>query len=106
VLRKINENKELRAKLEAIPKLVEKTVEELTPVDTGETLASIEVKSRRSELKRLSTRRTKLGTVFSDDDPERVNSIEFGRGAESEHGGTEGAYMFTRAAARWQDAKL
>jgi hypothetical protein len=106
LLREISEDKELRAKLEAIPKLIEKTVEQLTPVLTGETVKSVEAKSRRSELKKLSTRRTKLGEVFSDDDPERVAAIEYGRSASDEHGEAPEWAMFRKAAARWQDAKL
>lgn len=97
---------DLRKDLQTLPEKVADTVRQLTPVLTGETEASIEVKSRKSELKKLGTRRTKLGEVYSDDDPERVNSIEFGRGADEEHGETPEHAMFRRAAALWQNIDL
>jgi predicted nuclease with TOPRIM domain len=106
ILEKISEDKELLAKLAEVPAKIEKTVEELTPVLTGETVKSIEVKSRRSELKKLSTRRTRLGEVYSDEDPAKVNAIEFGRGADDDNGPTPEFAMFRRAAARWQDARI
>ncbi len=101
----INEDKSLLAELASIPGKIEKTVEQFTPVLTGETVRSISVKSRRSELKKLSTRRVKLGEVYSDDDPERVGAIEYGR-SDGEHGETEGAYMFQKAAAYWNELDL
>jgi hypothetical protein len=106
ILEEINSDKELLRKLETIPKLIEATVEELTPVLTGETVKSIEVKSRKSELKKLSTRRVKLGEVYSDEDPAKINTIEFGRSASDEHGATPEFAPFRKAAARWTDAKL
>lgn len=97
---------ELREDLQSLPERVADTVRELTPVLTGETKAAIEVKTRKSELKKLSTRKTKLGSVYSDDDPAKVASIEYGRGADEEHGATPEFAMFRRAAAIWQNAEI
>lgn len=106
ILDEISKNAELRAKLEVIPEAIEATVLELTPVLTGEFAESIEVKSRRSEWQKLSTRSTKLGEVYSDSDPALVNTLEFGRGDSDEHGGTPAFAMFRRAAARWFDYEI
>lgn len=105
LLEAINESAELRAAIEAVPDKVAETVRAFTPVLTGETKASIEVKARRTPYLKLSTRRVKLGEVYSDDPPARVGAIEYGR-HNGEHGQTEGAYMFTRAAAVWDAAEL
>lgn len=101
IMEAVSESKTLRAELMAFPEKVEKTVEHFTPVLTGQTVKSVTTKHRRSPYRKLSTRRTKIGEVYSDDDPARVGAIEYGRGDDAEHGGTEGAYMFTRAAAYW-----
>lgn len=106
ILEKISEDKELLRKLESIPEKIERTVEELTPVLTGETKRSISVTSRKTALKKLSTRRVKLGTVFSEDDPKRVSAIEYGRAETDEHGGSPEWAMFRQAAARWQDVEI
>lgn len=102
----INEDKELRALVEGVPDKVAGTVEALTPVDEGTARRSIEVKARRTAYKRLSTRRVKIGSVYSDDDPAKINALEFGRGADTEHGETPEFAMFRRAAARWADMEL
>lgn len=103
----INEDSdgELRALVMSIPERVEQTVRELTPILTGETERSIEVKSRKSEYKRIGTRRIKIGDVFSDDDPVRVNAIEYGR-KKGDHGTTPEFAMFRKAAAIWQQVEL
>lgn len=106
ILEAINESAELRAVIESVPEKVEKTVEVFTPVLTGETQKSIETKHRKTAYKKLGTRRIKIGEVFSDSDPARVASIEYGRGADSERGATEEAAMFRRAAAVWNDMDL
>ncbi|MGJ6126194.1 hypothetical protein QN239_26815 [Mycolicibacterium sp. Y3] len=97
---------ELRRDLQAVPEKVADTVRAFTPVLTGETKASIEVKTRKTALKKLSTRKTKLGTVYSDDDPAKIAALEYGRGADDEHGATPEFAMFRRAAAIWRDVKL
>lgn len=103
LLEAINEDPkgELRALLMGFPERIEKTVEEFTPVLTGQTVKSISTKHRRTEYKRLSTRRIKIGEVFSDDDPVRVGAIEYGRNDTDEHGGSPEHAMFRRAAAYW-----
>lgn len=106
ILAAISDNAELRAKLEVIPEAIEATVLELTPVLTGEFADSIEVKSRRSEWRKLSTRSTKIGEVYSDSDPALVNTLEFGRGADEKFGATTEFSMFRRAAARWFDHEI
>jgi hypothetical protein len=106
ILDAINEDKEIFVLLNSIPEKIERTVEEFTPVLTGETRKSISVKSRRTALKKLSTRRVTLGTVYSDDDPQRVAAIEYGRGESDEHGGTPEFAMFRKAAAQWDGAEI
>ncbi|MFN6550668.1 hypothetical protein ACP6C7_18865 [Mycolicibacterium septicum] len=103
ILDEINKSTALFAELESIPEQVEKTVEEFTPVLTGETKKSIEVKHRKTALKKLSTRRVKLGEVYSDEDPAKVNTIEYGRSDADDNGGTPEFAMFRRAAAEWDD---
>ncbi len=102
----INDDTELLRELEAIPDKVAETVREYTPVLSGETVKSIEVKARRTAIRKLTTRRVSLGEVYSDDDPERVNAIEFGRGETDKHGGTPEFGMFRRAAAAWNAAEF
>ncbi|MCV7221536.1 hypothetical protein [Mycolicibacterium elephantis] len=106
ILDEIANDAELRAQLERIPDRVADTVQSFVPVDTGTAKASIEVQGRRTPYKRLGYRPIKIGTVRSDDDPAKVNTLEFGRGATAEHGATEAFYMFTKAAARWTDVEL
>jgi hypothetical protein len=106
ILEAINNDAELFAELEALPDKIADTVREFTPILTGETVKSIEVKARRSAIKRLSTRLAKLGEVYSDDDPERVGAIEYGRGETDKHGGTPEFAMFRRAAAVWNTAEI
>lgn len=106
ILEKISEDNELRARIEAVPDKIAATVTELTPVDTGTAKASIEVKARRSPWKRLSFRRIKVGEVFSDDDPAKINTLEYGRAASDDNGETPEFAMFRRAAARWQDVEI
>jgi hypothetical protein len=106
ILEKISADPELRERIEAVPDAVAETVQSFTPVLTGETVASIEVKSRRSPWKRLSYRRIKVGTVLSESDPKRVAAIEYGRSETDDNGGTPAAAMFRRAAAAWMDFRL
>lgn len=106
LLREISEDKDLRARIDAVPDKVAATVTALMPVDTGEAKASVEVKARRSEWKRLSPRRIKVGEVYSDDDPAKINTIEYGRGAEDDNGPTPEFAPFRKAAILWQDSKL
>ena len=103
IIAAINEDPdgELREYVMSIPGEVEKTVQELTPIVTGRTEESIEVKSRRTEYKRLSTRKINIGEVYSDDDPERIGAIEYGRKPGAKYGESEGAFMFHKAAALW-----
>lgn len=103
ILDAINESVELRATIESIPEQIEKTVEEFTPILSGETVKSIETKHRKTKYKKLSTRRIKIGEVYSDSDPARVNSIEYGRSAEDDNGDTPEFAMFRKAAAEWND---
>jgi hypothetical protein len=106
ILAAISADNDLRARIEAVPDKIAATVTELTPVDTGTAKASIEVKARRSPWKRLSTRRIKLGEVFSDDDPAKINTLEYGRAETDDNGGTPEFAMFRKAAARWRDAEI
>ena len=106
ILEKISEDAGLRARIEAVPDRVAATVTELVPVDNGELKGSIEVKARRSPWKRLSRRPIKVGEVFSDDDPAKVNTIEYGRSESDDNGGTPEFAPFRRAAARWIDAEI
>ncbi|BBY82287.1 hypothetical protein H7I53_13665 [Mycolicibacterium pulveris] len=106
ILSEIANDAELRAELERIPDRVAETVRSFVPVDTGTAKASIDVKARRTPYKRIGYRPIKIGTVRSDDDPAKVNTLEYGRGATSEHGATEAFYMFAKAAARWRDIEL
>ncbi len=103
ILAAINDNAALFAELESIPEQVEKTVEEFTPVLSGDTKRSIEVKHRKTALKKLSTRRVKLGEVYSDEDPAKVNTIEYGRSATDDNGATPEFAPFRKAAAHWND---
>jgi len=96
----INGSAELRAEIMAIPEKVEKTVEHFTPVLTGETVKSISTTHRKTPYKRLSTRRIKIGEVYSDDDPERVAAIEYGR-HQGDSGTSPEWAMFRKAAAWW-----
>ena len=97
----INDNAELRTEIEGVPDKVSHTVQGFVPIDTGTAKASIEVKARRTPYMRLSTRRIKVGEVVSDDDPQKIATLEYGRGETAEHGGTEAFAMFRRAAAMW-----
>ncbi|BBX01862.1 hypothetical protein BST36_20785 [Mycolicibacterium moriokaense] len=106
ILSAIAEDAELRRQLEAIPDKVADTVTALVPVDTGTAKASIEVKARRSPYKRLSTRRIKIGEVYSDDDPAKINTLEYGRSESDDNGGTPEFAMFRKAAAVWNGADL
>lgn len=108
IIAAINEDTDgqLRELVMGIPERVEQTVRELTPILTGETERSIEVKSRKSEYKRIGTRRIKIGEVYSDEEPAKVNSLEFGRSADDEHGATPEFAMFRKAAAVWQQVEL
>lgn len=105
IIEAISESKELRATIMSIPERVEKTVEEFTPVLTGETVKSITTTHRKTPYRKLSTRRIKIGEVYSDDDPERVGAINYGR-HEGDSGQTEGAFMFQRAASVWESVEL
>ncbi len=104
----INEDADgqLRELVMGVPERVADTVREFVPVLTGETKASIEVKSRKSEYKRIGTRRIKIGEVYSDEDPAKVNTIEFGRSAEDEHGATPEFAPFRKSAALWRWVEL
>ena len=93
----VSDSAELRSLLMGLPERIEKTVESLTPYLTGETVKSITTTHRKTPYKRLSTRRIKIGEVYSDDDPERVGAIEYGRHA-GEHGEAPEWAMFRRAA--------
>ena len=106
ILEEISKDDDLRARIEAVPDKVAATVVALVPVDTGTAKASIEVKARRSPWKRLSTRRIKVGEVFSDDDPAKINTLEYGRSESDNNGPTEEFAPFRRAAARWQDVEI
>jgi hypothetical protein len=114
IIAAINEDPddELRSLLMSIPERIEKTVKDFTPVGgakdphPGRTLESIEIKSRRGEYKRLSTRPVKIGEVFSDDDPERVMAIEFGRHEGDKYGATPEFAMFRKSAAAWNQVEL
>lgn len=99
ILDAIAEDTELRASLEAVPDKVAATVASLVPVDTGKAKASIEVKARRSPYKRLSPRRIKIGEVYSDDDPAKINTIEYGRSESDNNGSTPEFAPFRRGAA-------
>ncbi len=108
ILAAINEDKDgaLRRTIMAIPDKVADTVQMLTPVDTGTAKSSIEVQARKTAYKRLSTRRIKIGEVFSEDDPAKIASLEYGRGASDDNGPTEEFAMFRRAAAIWDAMDL
>ena len=108
ILAAINEDKngDLRRAIMDIPDKVADTVQQLTPVDTGTAKASIEVQARKTAYKRLSTRRIKIGEVYSDDDPAKIATLEYGRGASDDNGPTEEFAMFRRAAALWDDVDL
>ncbi|ORA38705.1 hypothetical protein [Mycobacterium aquaticum] len=102
----INEDPESRRDLEKIPERVADLVREFTPVLTGETEKSIEVALRKTELKKLSKRKVKLGTVYSTSDPERVGAIEYGRDASDTNGASPEWAMFRRAAAAFENMEL
>jgi hypothetical protein len=106
MLAKISDDPELLSMIEGVPGEIADTVRAFTPVDTGRTRDSISIQSRKTALRRLSTRRVKVGSVFSDDDPKRVAAIEYGRGADAEHGETPEHAMFRRAVAAWIDRDL
>ncbi|MGV0578979.1 hypothetical protein ABQE57_07970 [Mycolicibacterium elephantis] len=106
ILDEIAKDAELRVELERIPDRVADTVRSFVPIDTGTAKASIEVKGRRTPYRRLGYRPIKIGTVRSDDDPAKVNALEYGRGATAEHGATPEFAMFRKAAARWMDVEL
>lgn len=106
ILEAIAEDQELRTKLEAVPDAVADTVQSFTPVDTGTAKASIEVQARRTPYKRLGTRRIKIGEVFSEDDPAKINALEYGRSDADDSGGTPQFAMFRRAAAAWDGTTL
>ena len=97
---------QLRALIDTVPDRVAATVASLTPVDTGTAKASIEVKARRTPWKRLSTRRIKVGEVYSDDDPAKIATLEYGRKASDDNGATPEFAMFRKAAARWEAVEL
>jgi len=101
ILDALNESPEVFRKLEEIPERVAETVVVLMPEDTGEAKQSIEIKARKTAIKRLSTRRVKLGQVYSDDDPAKINTLEFGRSEEDDSGATPEFAVFRRAAALW-----
>lgn len=106
IVEAISNDTQLRARIEAVPDQVAATVASFVPVDTGTAKASIEVKARRSPWRRLSTRRIKVGEVFSDDDHSKIATLEYGRGASDEHGATPEFAMFRKAAMRWEDVEL
>ncbi|GFG49454.1 hypothetical protein CQY20_31935 [Mycolicibacterium agri] len=106
ILDELSEDTDLRAGLESLPRLVADTVQSLTPMDTGEARRSIEVKGRKLPYKRLSYRRIKIGEVYSDDDPAKINTLEYGRSASDDNGATPEFAMFRRAAELWDDADL
>lgn len=106
ILQKISEDDDLRARIEAVPDKIAKTVADFTPVRTGTAKASIEVKARRSPWKRLSVRAIMVGEVYSDDDPAKINTLEYGRGADAKDGGTPEFAMFRKAAALWEGAEI
>lgn len=106
ILEAIAEDQELRAQLEAIPDKVADTVQSFTPVDSGTAKASIEVQARRTPYRRLGTRRIKIGEVFSEDDPAKINTLEYGRGEQDDNGPTPAFRMFTRAAAVWDGTNI
>lgn len=106
LLEAINESAELRTLIEGIPDKVAGTVAGFVPVDTGTARESIEVKARRTAYKKLSTRRVKVGTVESDDDPAKIATLEYGRDATDDSGGTEEYAPFRRAAAIWNEIDL
>ncbi|MGB3352687.1 MAG: hypothetical protein WBB00_07925 [Mycobacterium sp.] len=95
----VNESAALRTLIEAVPDQVSAAVTSFVPVDTGTAKASIEVKARRTAYKRLTTRRIKIGEVYSDDDPAKIGTLEYGRGANDENGPTEEFAMFRKGAA-------
>lgn len=103
ILEAINESAELRATIEAAPDQLAGMVRANMPVDTGEAKLSVEVKARRTPYKRLTTRRITVGTVFSDDDPAKINTLEYGRSASDDNGETPEFAPFRRAAAEWND---
>lgn len=96
----INDSTELREWVMSVPEKIEQTVEHFTPVLTGETVKSIATRHRKTPYRRLSTRRIKIGQVYSDDDPVRVAAIEYGR-HDGDKGTTEGAHMFAKAVSWW-----
>jgi hypothetical protein len=113
LLAAINESNELFEELEKVPEQIMRTVIEFAPVgnpavdpESGLTVADIDVSARRTKLKKLSYRKAKLGEVYSEDDPARVNSIEYGRAATDKHGGTPEHAMFRRAADLWNDVEI
>lgn len=97
----INESVELRATIEAAPEQLALMVEANMPVDTGEAKQSVEVKARRTKYKKLTTRRIKVGSVYSDDDPAKINTIEYGRSAEDDNSSTPEFAPFRKAAAEF-----
>lgn len=106
ILQAINENTELRELIESVPEQVAETVAEGVPVDTGTAQKSIEIKARRNAYKKLSTRRTRVGTVRSDDDFEKIMTLEFGRDATDDNGASPEFAMFRKAAQIWKDKDL
>ena len=106
ILSAINEDAGLRRELERIPDEIAKTVASFVPVDTGTARASIEVKARRTALKKLTTRKAKLGSVYSDDDPQKIATLEYGRGASDDNGATPEFAMFRKAALIWDELDL
>lgn len=99
----INKSADLKRELAAIPDKVADTVREFTPTRTGETRRSIEdIQSRNIDFERIDTHPVKIGEVFSDEDPAKIASIEYGR-KHGDHGETAGSFMFARAAAYWNE---
>jgi hypothetical protein len=106
ILQAINDSRELFTLLEGVPDEIGKTVASFVPVDTGTAKASIEVKARRTALKRLTKRRAKLGEVYSDDDHAKIATLEYGRDATDDNGPTPEFAMFRRAVMAWEGLEL
>ncbi|SHU12573.1 Uncharacterised protein [Mycobacteroides abscessus subsp. abscessus] len=99
----INKSDSLRRELGAYPDKVADTVREFTPTRTGETRRSIEdIQARNIDFERIGTHPVKIGEVFSDEPADKIASIEYGR-KHGNHGETQGAFMFARAAAYWNE---
>ncbi|MHA3020137.1 hypothetical protein ACXPWS_07655 [Mycobacterium sp. BMJ-28] len=95
----------LRRKLESLPDRGADLVRAFMPVRTGAARDSVRVDKRKSELKKLSTRKTKLGRVYSDGDPKKMAAIEYGR-HNGEQGDTPEFAPFRRAANALRNLEL